>query len=225
MMLIKIFLVCLMLSGCCSADMDVFESLYEAQEQGGKAMACVSDISYKNPRSCPGVLWRQSWLLVRASCLKYASDTYVQKGISNCTRNNSTITPSNPQCDEEKCIRFITAVYMHPRFPAIDLAMLRLNAPFSTETHAFSYDLELKLDNWEKFITDYYSTTTEGNIQIRHYQMYTTPVKMFVITVVLPTVSFALFFLYVVFYTGSSDKVLGIPYTNLTNKEENQKCN
>ncbi|CAH2260933.1 jg22320 [Pararge aegeria aegeria] len=225
-MVLLIVMVYLMISGSCGADM--FDSLNEAQVNGGKAMACVSD-TYKNTlRSCQGVIWRQSSLLVRASCLKYARDPYVQKGITNCTRSNSTTTIFTEEyCDDDMCIRHVIAIYMHPRFPTIDLAILRLDAPYSSETHALNGDLEQKLNEWETFIVDYYTTATAtgGTIQIRHNQMYTTPVKMILITVILPTASFVLFFLYVIFYTGSSDKNVDkdIQYTSLTNEEFQSK--
>lgn len=206
---------------------DLFENLYEAQDVGGKAMACVSDTYFleKTPRSCRGVLWRQSRLLVRASCLRHARVAYVQKGIANCTLRNSTTSSGATYCDDELCVRFVTAVYLHCRHPDIDVAMLHLDAPYLAERRAFSADLERALDEWENFIADLYTTTAEGAGQIRHYQMFTTPVKMFLATVMFPTCSFILFFVYVIFYMGASDKTMfkEIPYAHLKNEEETKR--
>ncbi|XP_045448995.1 uncharacterized protein LOC123657496 [Melitaea cinxia] len=203
----------LVVHACSSSAEDVFERLYS--DASRRVTVCC-----ERGHMCPAARWRRDWLVARVSCLlshPYYPSLRAKEGVDNCT-DDSAVTRKY----EMRTMRYIVSHHTHPSYPNVDLMLLRINCPWDTElidnrTLTISDAIFDRLDSWIKAINfnKVFTTTKPKNIMQRtHLQMYSTPVRMFLVTVVLPSISFIVFFLFVIFFTGTS-KGSNIPYKNL----------
>ncbi|CAH2106851.1 unnamed protein product [Euphydryas editha] len=207
----KILYLYLMVHACGAED--AFSRLYEAAAR--RASVCSTE---RRAHVCAGALWRRDWLLARASCLlpyPYRLSVDVREGVVNCTYD---FTAKN----EVRTFRKVVSHYIHPSYPDVDLMLLRLNWPWDTDlldNRTLSDTILDQLDSWIKSINFNKSFMTRKPVHMMrrsYHKMYSSPMRMFLVTVVLPSISFVVFFLFIIFFTGKS-KGSNIPYKNLNN--------
>ncbi|XP_050346435.1 uncharacterized protein LOC126770871 [Nymphalis io] len=179
----------------------MFASLYNSLE-ANRVTACVQQ---SGARACAGLAWQRRWLIF----LLYTDIT-----------TQSTIATAN------QCTHHVVAFYKHPTYPEQDLALLQLDWPFiSTKlinNHTINGNIIKKLDDWMKKIklTEAVQYQTTWGHNRSYHKMYSTPVRMFLVTVVLPSASFIVFFLFIIFFTGNKTRGNKIPYRNLNNENK-----
>ncbi|XP_047529772.1 uncharacterized protein LOC125065957 [Vanessa atalanta] len=215
-------LLCLYLTiNVCIAE-EMFASLYKALV-ANRVTACVQG---RDARACAGLVWKQRWVLTQASCvLPYPfASIYVKKGVVDCSQNINT---QSSIATGDSCTHHLVAFYKHPMYPEQDLALLQLAWPITSteliDNRTISGNIINKLDDWLKNInfTEAIQIKTTWGYKRSYHKMYSTPMRMFLVTVVLPSTSFIVLFLFVIFFTGKS-RGNKIPYRNLKNNNNKE---
>ncbi|KAJ8727809.1 hypothetical protein PYW08_016194 [Mythimna loreyi] len=191
-------------SGVLAKKDELLDSMYGLR--GGNKMAiCVATPS--GWRSCDGVLYRRDWLVARARCLATAP-------LANLTMQQLAVGGSCERVANGTwdiiSTREVFHVEMHPWF---DLALAFTVRPYSyLDSHANATEIRLKLKphgvyKWMKGFFDiaalfrnhtHYAERVYRNQITRRY-----PLWCFCVTMLLPSVLYMLFFIYVTLYTGN----------------------
>ncbi|XP_046959992.1 uncharacterized protein LOC124530051 [Vanessa cardui] len=204
----------------CMAD-EMFASLYKSLE-ANRVTACAQG---SGTRACAGLVWQQRWVLAKASCvIPYSfAAIYVKRGVVDCSQNINT---QSSIASGDSCTHHVVAIYKHPMYPEQDLALLQLDWPIASkelvDNHTIDGNIINKLDDWLKNIkfTEAKHFHTTWGYKRSYHKMYSTPMRMFLVTVVLPSTSFIVLFLFIIFFTGKSKQGNKIPYRNLKNENK-----
>ncbi|OWR52394.1 hypothetical protein KGM_209358 [Danaus plexippus plexippus] len=177
---------------------------------------------------CDGALLRSDWVVVQDSCFKAHKFTpmkYVVLGKHNCSME--AVTPSLN--DEGGMLtRSVLKSIQYEELSYMDLVLLKLDRPYELQFYNLSHDSETlnKFSRWFEAYLYMSTINTPPNSYLEPmsyettmYRMKPIPFKVFLLTVILPIVSFAAFFIYVIFYTGNTD-VSKISYTTLNNEKK-----
>ncbi|XP_068632080.1 uncharacterized protein [Battus philenor] len=163
---------------------------------------------------CDGALWSPNWVLLRGSCVADKAMYPVivfRKYIVNCATEEPDRVPSDG--------RRVSARFLHPAYPQTDFALISFVKPY-TDLEPHSNESRARTYNLEKWIVDTATQYAPATPFTRYTpdernMLFSSPVKMFVATAVLPLTFFIVFFVLVTFYTGNSS----VPYTILEDKE------
>ncbi|XP_013146514.1 PREDICTED: uncharacterized protein LOC106109526 [Papilio polytes] len=215
-MLILILISTLISNAMASAEL---RSLYGVRD-GNRVTLCMSaGVAGRGRDVCAGALWRRHWVLVHASCVAHRALYPVV-----LVRDHA----DDVDCEEVQQdllyynYRKVLARFLHPDYPEMDFALICVLDPFDAlqVTSNVSLPLLAKLEPWlldtyngfspETHLADY--TPSEENM------MFATPVRMFIVSVVLPLTFFIAFFLLVTFYTGTDKS--SHSYRSLNEKED-----
>ncbi|XP_026746876.1 uncharacterized protein LOC113508100 [Trichoplusia ni] len=218
-MWLKILCIVVIASGAVAQD-KLLNTLYGVEGRN-RMSVCVRAPSGR-VWSCDAALLNREWLLTRALCLGAAPRDNMaavrEADAAGCQEFMSTgKTVYNSRMIREKV--------MHPWF---NLAILIVDRPYNNLSKLSNItQIRLQLEehgvlSWMKNYfkvyaltrdTDYHLNLVARNMKTNHY-----PVWMFLLTIFLPSVSFILVFIYVIFYTGSP----AVPYKNLSPKKVTQ---
>ncbi|CAH2038186.1 unnamed protein product, partial [Iphiclides podalirius] len=190
------------------------EGLYGARG-GNRVTLCMAPGASRD--ACAGVIWQRHWLLVRGSCV-------AERPLFRAL----VLRTSDAACDaiapDEKVSgsRKVRARFLHTSYPQTDVALICLDRPYDAldpvrnDSNAALY----KLEPWLSDTFNQYLLTTPRAQSIHEHRdmIFSSPVKMFVTTVVLPLTSFIVFFLFITFFTGSNKST--VTYKSLHNDKD-----
>ncbi|CAH0578960.1 unnamed protein product [Chrysodeixis includens] len=217
-MWLKILCIVVIASGAVAQD-KLLSTLYGVEGRN-RASVCVRSSSGR-AWSCDAALLNREWLLVRALCLGTAARDNMAAVREPQPGNCHDLTAGKSVYNS----RMIREKVMHPWF---NLAILIVDRPYNN-INKLSNITQIRLQlqehgvlKWMKGYFKTYALTRDTGYHLklvaRNLKTYHYPIWMFLTTIFLPSVSFILVFIYVIFYTGTPP----VPYKNLSPKKVTQ---
>ncbi|CAG9584292.1 unnamed protein product [Danaus chrysippus] len=172
---------------------------------------------------CDGALVRSDWVVVEYSCLaphEFTPMKYVILGKHNCSMEAVT---SGFTEQGVSLSRTVVRTFPGEMETYMNLALLKLDRPYELQYYNRSHDSET-LDKFSRWFEVYMymstiQTTSNDMSHVTIHHVRPVPFKVFLLTVILPMVAFAAFFVYIIFYTGSTEESK-ISYKTLNNEKK-----